>query len=141
MIAPADSQKGSRDTVVNTLEKRGSGQSSTAAYVMDVYFDYACPFAWAAQVWLDDVAETLGDTIEVNWRFFPLEQANAEDPDFKVWEQPNDGTSSTLRSFQAAWCDSRARLPCTLRLRKAPRRGSQPADRRCSGDRRGGWLD
>lgn len=103
MIAPADSQKGSRDTVVNTLEKRGSGQSSTAAYVMDVYFDYACPFAWAAQVWLDDVAETLGDTIEVNWRFFPLEQANAEDPDFKVWEQPNDGTSSTLRSFQAAW--------------------------------------
>lgn len=85
------------------MEKRGSERSSTAAYVMDVYFDYACPFAWAAQIWLDDVKDALGDDVDVTWRYFPLEQANASDPDFKVWEQPNDGTSSTLRSFQASW--------------------------------------
>jgi predicted DsbA family dithiol-disulfide isomerase len=89
--------------VVKTVEKRGSEQTSTAAYVMDVYFDYACPFAWAAQVWLDDVKDALGDDVDVTWRYFPLEQANAQDPDFRVWEQPNDGTSSTLRSFQASW--------------------------------------
>jgi predicted DsbA family dithiol-disulfide isomerase len=89
--------------MVNTLEKRGGEGTSTAAYVMDVYFDYACPFAWAAQVWLDDVRAELGDDVEVTWRYFPLEQANASDPDFKVWEQPNDGSSSTLRPIQAAW--------------------------------------
>lgn len=89
--------------MVNVLEKRGGERRSTAAYVMDVYFDYACPFAWAAQVWLDDVKKALGDDVDLAWRYFPLEQANAADPDFRVWEQPNDGTSSTLRSLQASW--------------------------------------
>lgn len=89
--------------MVDILEKRGGERSSTARYDVDVYFDYACPFAWAAQVWLDDVKGALGDDIDVTWRYFPLEQANAQDPGFKVWEKPNDGTSSTLRSFQAAW--------------------------------------
>lgn len=71
-------------------------------YEVDVYFDYACPFAWASQVWLSEVGEELGDRLQVNWRYFPLEQVNAKDPEYKVWEQPNDGSSSTLRSFQAA---------------------------------------
>jgi predicted DsbA family dithiol-disulfide isomerase len=69
---------------------------------VDVYFDYACPYAWASQVWLDQVSEELGNNLQINWRYFPLEQVNAKDPGFKVWEQPNDGSSSTLRSFQAA---------------------------------------
>jgi predicted DsbA family dithiol-disulfide isomerase len=73
---------------------------ASEAYKVDVYFDYACPFAWAAQLWLDDVKEELGDKLGVTWRIFPLEQANASDPDFRIWEQPNDGKSSTLRSFQ-----------------------------------------
>ena len=67
---------------------------------IDVYFDYACPWAWGGQVWLDQVEEELGDDIEISWKIFPLEQVNAKDPEFKLWEQPNDGTSSTLRSFQ-----------------------------------------
>jgi predicted DsbA family dithiol-disulfide isomerase len=74
--------------------------SAAENYNVDVYFDYACPFAWAAQLWLDDVKEELGDRLDVTWRIFPLEQANASDPDFRIWEQPNDGKSSTLRSFQ-----------------------------------------
>lgn len=73
---------------------------TTDTYDVDVYFDYACPFAWAAQVWLDDVKADLGDRLNVTWRIFPLEQTNASDPDFKLWEQPNDGSNSTLRSFQ-----------------------------------------
>jgi len=67
---------------------------------IDVYFDYACPWAWGGQVWLDEVKDELGDELEINWKIFPLEQVNAKDPEFKLWEQPNDGTSSSLRSFQ-----------------------------------------
>lgn len=73
---------------------------STETYNVDVYFDYACPFAWAAQLWLDEVQDDLGDKLNVTWRIFPLEQVNASDPDFKLWEQPNDGNNSSLRSFQ-----------------------------------------
>ncbi len=69
---------------------------------IDVYFDYACPWAWGGQVWLDQVAAELGDDLEITWKYFPLEQVNAVDPSFKLWEQPNDGASSSLRSFQAA---------------------------------------
>jgi predicted DsbA family dithiol-disulfide isomerase len=69
---------------------------------IDVYFDFACPWAWGSQVWLDQVKDELGDELEVNWRYFPLEQVNAVDPTFKLWEQPNDGSSSSLRSFQGA---------------------------------------
>jgi predicted DsbA family dithiol-disulfide isomerase len=71
-------------------------------YEIDVYADYACPFAWASQVWLYKVKEELGDRLQINWKYFPLEQVNAKDPEYKVWEQPNDGKSSTLRSFQAS---------------------------------------
>lgn len=84
-----------------TQQKRAAVNDLTATYKVDVYFDYACPFAWAAQLWLDEVKDALGDGIDVNWRFFPLEQTNSPDPDFKLWEQPTDGKSSTLRSFQA----------------------------------------
>jgi predicted DsbA family dithiol-disulfide isomerase len=69
---------------------------------IDVYFDYACPWAWGSQVWLDQVHEELGNDLEINWRYFPLEQVNAQSPEFKLWEQPNDGESSSLRSFQGA---------------------------------------
>jgi predicted DsbA family dithiol-disulfide isomerase len=71
---------------------------------VDVYFDYACPWAWGGCVWLEQVKDQLGeDELEITYRIFPLEQVNARDPEFKLWEQPNDGTSSTLRSFQGFW--------------------------------------
>jgi len=77
-------------------------KGSQLAEKIDVYFDYACPWAWGSQVWLDEVREELGDDLEINWRYFPLEQVNAQSPEFKLWEQPNDGESSSLRSFQGA---------------------------------------
>lgn len=70
---------------------------------VDVYFDYACPWAWGGAVWLEQVKEQLGDGLEINYRIFPLEQVNAKVEGFKIWEQPNDGSSSTLRSFQGYW--------------------------------------
>lgn len=75
-------------------------EEATTPIKLDVYFDYACPFAWAGQVWLDDVNEKTGGKLDITWRIFPLEQVNAKDPKFKLWEQPNDGTNSSLRSFQ-----------------------------------------
>jgi predicted DsbA family dithiol-disulfide isomerase len=74
---------------------------------IDVYFDYTCPWAWGSQVWLDQVREELGGDLEINWRYFPLEQVNAQDPEFKLWEQPNDGSSSSLRAFQGAHAASK----------------------------------
>lgn len=69
---------------------------------IDVYFDYTCPWAWGGQVWLGQVQDVLGDKLKINWRFFPLEQVNAKDVDFKLWELPNDGSNASLRSYQAA---------------------------------------
>lgn len=100
MSEPADRTKGNHNLAV-TAATRAAESTSSAAFKVDVYFDYACPFAWAAQIWLDQVKDELGDDLDIIWRMFPLEQVNAPDPDFKVWEQPNDGKSSTLRSFQA----------------------------------------
>lgn len=68
---------------------------------VDIYFDYACPWAWGGAAWLEQVKAELGDGLEITYRIFPLEQVNAKVEGFKVWEQPNDGNSSTLRSFQA----------------------------------------
>ncbi len=75
---------------------------ATDTQSIDVYFDYTCPWAWGGQVWLQQVKQELGDKLRINWRYFPLEQVNAKDPAFKLWEQPNDGASSSLRSYQAA---------------------------------------
>lgn len=75
----------------------------SAPVKVDVYFDYACPWAWGGSAWLEQVKAELGDGLEINYRIFPLEQVNAKVEGFKVWEQPNDGNSSTLRSFQGFW--------------------------------------
>lgn len=82
-------------------ETRGGSSTLPETCKIDVYFDYACPFAWAAQMWLDQVQEELDDRLSITWRMFPLQQVNHPNPDFKIWEQPNDGSNSTLRSFQA----------------------------------------
>lgn len=70
------------------------------AQKIDVYFDFTCPWAWGSQVWLDQVKDELGDELEISWKYFPLEQVNAKDPEFKVWDYANDGSSSTMRAFQ-----------------------------------------
>jgi predicted DsbA family dithiol-disulfide isomerase len=57
-------------------------------------------------VWLHNVQEELGDHLEITWRSFSLEQANrtnrALEPEWRVWEQPDDYPSRGLWPFRAA---------------------------------------
>ena len=69
---------------------------------IDVYFDYLCPYAYRAIVWLSD-AQTLRPELQVNWRCFSIEQVNANlGPDWKLWEQPEDYPSYGLLGLRAA---------------------------------------
>jgi predicted DsbA family dithiol-disulfide isomerase len=72
-------------------------------YNVELYYDYTCPTSWAAERWLAAVRRDLGDRLHITRRAFPLEQVNMQDPTFNVWDYPNDGSSSTMRAFQAAW--------------------------------------
>lgn len=93
-----DLPRAARDTAERTRSHMADGKQT-----IDVYFDYTCPWAWGGQVWLYQVQEELGDQLDINWRFFPLEQVNARTAGFKLWELPNDGSNASLRSYQAAW--------------------------------------
>ncbi len=74
--------------------------------VVEVYYDYVCPYVYAGALWVRDVKTALGDEIEFVWRSFPLEQVNsAEGPEWKVWEQADNYVSrgfSALRGAEAA---------------------------------------
>ena len=72
--------------------------------VVDVYFDYACPYVHRAAHWLRDVESQLGPKqIKVNWKCFPLEQINAaEDAKFALWELPVERRSRGRDSLHAA---------------------------------------
>lgn len=53
-------------------------------------------------MWLDQVKQELGDSLDIDWRYFPLEQVNAPDESFKLWEKPPAYKSRGRVSFQAA---------------------------------------
>jgi len=44
----------------------------------------------------------LGDRLQITWRYFPLEQVNAPDDSFKLWEKPADYKSRGRPAFQAS---------------------------------------
>lgn len=70
-----------------------------------VYFDYLCPFAYRGVRLFTEMQQRRPD-LDVTWRHFPLEQVNARDPDFKLWEQPLHYDASrpgrTLAAFLAS---------------------------------------
>ena len=75
---------------------------------VDFYYDFLCPWAYRASEWIRDVQDQLGpDQIQINWRYFPLEQVNSDaGPDWKLWEQPENFSSRGLEMFRgalAAW--------------------------------------
>jgi predicted DsbA family dithiol-disulfide isomerase len=72
--------------------------------IVDVYFDFACPYVHSAASWLREVNQQLGDSrVEVNWKFFPLEQVNAPaDADAAIWDLPPDRRSRGRDSMHAA---------------------------------------
>jgi len=64
-----------------------------------------------AAVWLASAQEQavdIEDRLEINWRYFSLEQANnKEGPDWNIWDQPSDYPS---RGFMALRAGEAARL-------------------------------
>lgn len=65
-----------------------------------VWYDFVCPYAWTAQRWLFDLQRELGDDLQIEWRYFSIEQVNKAADAANVWEHANDGSSSTMRAFQ-----------------------------------------
>jgi predicted DsbA family dithiol-disulfide isomerase len=73
-----------------------------------VYFDYLCPFAYRGVRLLTEMQQKRPD-VNVTWRHFPLEQVNARDEDWTLWEaalndSPIQGRTPgrTLRAFLAS---------------------------------------
>lgn len=52
---------------------------------VDFHFDPMCPFAYQTSIWIRDVREQLGITI--NWRFFSLEEVNRVEGKKHPWER------------------------------------------------------
>jgi 2-hydroxychromene-2-carboxylate isomerase len=52
---------------------------------VDFHFDPMCPFAYQTSLWIRDVREQLGLT--VNWRFFSLEEVNRSEGKKHPWER------------------------------------------------------
>jgi predicted DsbA family dithiol-disulfide isomerase len=81
---------------------------------LTVYFDYRCPFCYRLVRLLTAVEQRRPD-VSVCYRHFSLEQLNAPDPRWKVWEQPleydlvEDGPFAMrmLRSFLASYAAQR----------------------------------
>ena len=45
----------------------------------------------------------MGPKLTINWKYFSLEQVNnQQEPQWKIWEQPEDYASRGLRAFRAA---------------------------------------
>lgn len=70
---------------------------------VEVYFDFGCPFAYQAAVWLRDLKKELGDDLKITWRYFPIEQVNSINGEkWKVWDQPLDESNRIQTGFRAA---------------------------------------
>lgn len=87
-----------------------------------VYFDYVCPFAYRG-VRLFTEMQVRRPDLDVTWRHYPLEQVNARDPDWRLWEQPlhhdADRPGRTLAAFLASHAASRQGEDAFARFRLA----------------------
>ncbi|MCG8349867.1 MAG: DsbA family protein [Chloroflexales bacterium] len=84
------------------------------AIKLTVYFDFLCPFAYRASLWLAQVQEHLDNDLAITWKYFPLEQINTpSDSDWKLWEQDEHYTGHNsrpeLRALLAFWGAEAAR--------------------------------
>ncbi len=84
---------------------------------LTVYFDFLCPFVNRLSLWFDQVEKQRGG-LSVTWKYFSLEQINAPDEDWCLWEQPEDytsliGGSPEYRGLFAFWGAEAARQQST----------------------------
>ena len=71
--------------------------------VVDFHFDPMCPFAYQTSLWIRDVREQLG--ITVNWRFFSLEEINRVEGKKHPWERDWSYGWSLMRIGATAGAD------------------------------------
>ena len=53
---------------------------------VDFHFDLLCPYAYQTSLWIREVRSLTG--LEVNWRFFSLEEVNRAEGKKHPWERP-----------------------------------------------------
>jgi 2-hydroxychromene-2-carboxylate isomerase len=53
---------------------------------IEFYFDPMCPWAYQTSVWIRDVRSQIG--LDINWRFFSLEEINRPEGKRHPWERP-----------------------------------------------------
>lgn len=69
---------------------------------IQVYFDYACPFADSAARWVNELKQQIGDEVAFEFKFFPLEQVNAPaDVEEAIWDLPRENRSPARHSMHA----------------------------------------
>ncbi len=61
------------------------GQDGPDLTTVDFHFDVMCPWAYQTSLWMRDVRDQLGLT--VNWRFFSLEEVNRREGKKHPWER------------------------------------------------------
>lgn len=67
-------------------ETAGTAPAVPAAIAeVDFHFDVMCPWAYQTSVWMRDVRDQLG--LSVNWRFFSLEEVNRREGKKHPWER------------------------------------------------------
>ena len=66
---------------------------------IDFFFDIMCPWAYQTSIWIRDVRSQTD--LEINWRFFSLEEINREDGKKHPWERDRAYGWTPLRI--AAW--------------------------------------
>jgi 2-hydroxychromene-2-carboxylate isomerase len=59
--------------------------AKTTHEAVDFHFDIMCPYAFQTSLWIREVRDLTGLTI--NWRFFSLEEVNREEGKKRPWER------------------------------------------------------
>lgn len=58
----------------------------SAVTSVDFHFDVLCPYAYQTSKWIRSVRDETG--LEINWRFFSLEEVNRQEGKKHPWERP-----------------------------------------------------
>ncbi len=58
----------------------------TTVTAVDFHFDVMCPYAYQTSKWIRAVRDETG--LEINWRFFSLEEVNRQEGKKHPWERP-----------------------------------------------------
>ena len=66
--------------MINTM-----ASAQTKPEKIDFFFDIMCPYAYQTSIWIREVRSKID--LEINWRFFSLEEINREEGKKHPWER------------------------------------------------------